>query len=482
MTSNVSAQAKLLATALKAIHDRWSPHEGQLKIGRALFKDDIRKLFIQCGRKFGKSEISMYLLFRWAITAPNRGCYYIAPFKVQAREIIWRRILQFIPEQFIAKKSDGALDVVKGEMRINLVNGSFIKIDGSDNDQALRGITPDIVVYDEFKDFKPDFHIGMEPNLVPMNAPLIIIGTPPDHDCQYTQIATEYKMAADCRHFEMPTHINPHIDKELLAGIQRKLEDKGEQDVWEREYMGRYVKGGAHAIFPMFSKTKHVRPHSALMKEIANDRKKLSWHIVADPGTASCFAVLLAAVNPYNKKIYILGEIYETRMSETSVSKIWPRVMEKAEALFPQHRGIEEEFRPVADEAATWFRNEVQDRYDIFVEPTSKAQNKKEEGLSLIKDQLLAPGIINISSRCDKLAWEVENYIKDDKGKIPKENDHLIDCWRYLNAAFGYTPEMIPEPEAPDYPLDARERNVEMISLEKEAEQWALEEDAFKYY
>ena len=37
-----------------------------------------------------------------------------------------------------------------------------------------------------------------------------------------------------------------------------------------------------------------------------------------------------------------------------------------------------------------------------------------------------------------KLKWEIQNYVKDSKGNIPKVNDHLVDCWRYLNAAANY--------------------------------------------
>jgi hypothetical protein len=84
--------------------------------------------------------------------------------------------------------------------------------------------------------------------------------------------------------------------------------------------------------------------------------------------------------------------------------------------------------------------------YDEAWSPTFKAHSKKEEGLSLIKDQLLKQKVV-VSDRCEKLAWEVENYLKDKNGKVPKGNDHLIDCWRYANAYCGVTflPEDIPE-------------------------------------
>ena len=36
------------------------------------------------------------------------------------------------------------------------------------------------------------------------------------------------------------------------------------------------------------------------------------------------------------------------------------------------------------------------------------------------------------------MANEVEAYAKGKDGKIPKKNDHLIDCWRYLNIALNY--------------------------------------------
>ena len=73
---------------------------------------------------------------------------------------------------------------------------------------------------------------------------------------------------------------------------------------------------------------------------------------------------------------------------------------------------------------------------DYFM-PTAKHLNKKENGLSLCKDQIIYE-TITITDRMKKLKWEVQQYVRTDKGDIPKKHDHLIDCWRYLNAAANY--------------------------------------------
>lgn len=438
----------LYAGYLDAIHSKWIPHTGQINVGRALFNDGIRRIFVQCGRKWGKSEIAIYILLRWALVNQDAACYYFGPYQKQAKEILWLRLLKFIPPELI--KEDG---INKTESRVTLITGSFIKIDGSDNYEAYRGITPDLVVYDEFKDFAPEFHIAMEPNLAPRNAPLIILGTPPDQDCQYTELANEFKLSNDSIHFISPTHDNPHIPRKWLDDMEKRLRDRGEPDVWEREYRARFVKGGANSVFPMFSRERHVYEHEELVQEIARDAHKFEWYTVTDPGTASCFATLFVALHPYDKRIYIFDEIYERDSKQTSTGRIWPRINALELELCPRSVQYDTIYRGY-DEAAAWFANEVLDRYGISFTPTAKAHNKKEEGLSLIKDQLLGrsdgSNVVKISTRCKWLIWEIENYIKDSKtGKIPKKNDHLIDCWRYFNGASAYDPMYVKEPPPP---------------------------------
>lgn len=454
---------------LRTLHRHWKPHKGQIQIGQTLFDKDIRQIFIQCGRKFGKTEIVIYMAWRWALTHPNAACYYISPYQKQSREIVWasHRLQNFGPKELVKSTNNT-------EMRITLENGSFIKCDGSENYEAYRGITPSFMIYDEFKDFRPEFHIAMAPNLAVENAPLIIIGTPPDKECQYTEIAEEFAEDPNKAWFTMPTDMNPHIDKGWLANEKKILLRRGDDDVWEREYMAKFIRGGRSSIFPMLSND-HKVEHQKIVDGIYRDRGKLKWYCIADPGTTTCFGVLFAAINPFTKEIYILDEIYETDQKKTSVRLVGSQIIEKKEEL---HHDSGDWFNG-RDLAASWFENEMLDLADLKgLEPNDhvfvgidKRANAKDQHLSIIKDALLDKKLI-ISDRCVKLFWEMENYVLDDKGKIPKENDHLIDCLRYLIEAEGYGLTNKAEPLS-----EAEDENFRGATIEQDIRDGKLDED-----
>ena len=249
--------------------------------------------------------------------------------------------------------------------------------------------------------------------------------------------------------------MNPHISRDWLTNKKAELYRRGEGYIWEREYAAKRVRGGPNAVFPMFDAAIHVVDHDTLIRTLWRDRKKLAWLVTADPGNATCFAVLFSAVNVYTKQIYHLDEIYVTTQADTSTSRIIPEIRRIRSELFPDSEACKVEWQQQMDEAAAWFQTEALGSFDEYFAPTSKAQSKKDEGLSFIKDQLLSKKV-TVSNRCNKLKWEVENYIADSSGKIPKRNDHLIDCWRYTNAAAGLSLAADAEPR--EAPVDDRPR------------------------
>ena len=443
--------ALLTQQIMEDLHANWTPHTGQLSCLKDLFYGSKSMVMIQCGRKWGKTDAAIYCLWRWALLHPGSSCYYVAPELKHGKELIWhnQRLIKFGKERDnLGRIVPGGIDSLKkyikavnnSEARLTLTNGSQIIIVGSENWGAANGLTPDFAVYDEFKVFKRQWHIEFNPNRIVRKAPLVLIGTPPKmgdgNREQYIDVADQARQREDMVHIEASSYDNPHIPRDEIDREIEILKQRGEFDVIEREYYGKIVTGGSAAIFPMLDRTRHVRSHNDIIREIKRDIKKLEWYCIVDPGSTTCFAALICAINPYTRKLYILDEIYETDQQHTSVRSIYPRLDQKMAEMYPLGE-VDEDWVKCYDEAAAWFATEVLHQYGINFFPTQKHLHKKEHGLSLIKDIMLH-NLVDISDRCIKLFWEMENYAKDDKGNIPKKNDHLIDCFRYLVAAANY--------------------------------------------
>lgn len=412
------------------LHSKWEPHEGQQPVGRALFYHDILDIFVEAGRNWGKTDFVAYALARWAWLNPGSENYYFGPEQKQVREIMWQsqRLHKLIPRSWLAKKPNDT------QMRTTYKNGSWIKCDGTDNIDSYRGVKPNkgLIIFDEFKDFHHEFFEIFDANRRGI-CPLIIIGTPPEMECQFTQVAQDYQTKPDKRYFHAPTSQNPFISAKWLAEKRESLYAKGEGDVWEREYMAKRIPSGRRKIFPMIDKAM-IRPHAAIMNEIKKDIKKLNFYTMFDPAGATVFAVNHICLNPYSKKIYYLDEIYETDQRLMTCRQIGRRALNNEQDLV-----FKTDWDRRYDEAATWFANEWLENFpnEYGLIPTQKAEIKKENGLSLFKDAMLA-GLVQFSDRCVKTFWEMNNYFKDDNGNIPKKDDHTIDNTRYFLHASNY--------------------------------------------
>lgn len=439
------------AAILQALHANFKPLPWQVRFGQALFRDKKKTLFLQNARKSGKTHIGLYSMVRWALENPNSHILYVAPFRIQARELIFsnNRLRNMVPSRYIKKIS-------KSELRVYFTNGSWILLAGADNDDSLRGLEPHLLVLDEVANISEQFIIAFTPNCAPHKAPIIFMGTPPAQEGIYNKLAAECQADPDSFFIQVPTSANTNIDPAEIEKERIKLFARGENDIFSREWLGEFIIGGSRAIFPMLDKGRHVIPYSVMRERIEKDLNQLLYYVVCDPGSSTTFAVLLCAHNPITQENFIFNEIYEQRSTHTTVSFITDEVKRLQLALnLPEQT----EWNWVCDEAATWFRNETMERYpDIFVEPTRKAERPKDAGLSLMKDLFLRDKLL-ISNACPHFFKELQNYVKKDDGSIPKKGDHLIDACRYFlgsaEAALG--PEIITRVAGPQVDDDDEE-------------------------
>lgn len=104
--------------------------------------------------------------------------YYIAPYYNQGRQIIWegadkngRRFLDYIPKPIIGSST-------KLDMRIKLVNGSQIKLVGSDNIDSIVGTNPIGIIFTEFSLHKRGVWDYLRPILSENGGWALFNGTP----------------------------------------------------------------------------------------------------------------------------------------------------------------------------------------------------------------------------------------------------------------------------------------------------------------
>lgn len=126
----------------------------QLEVQKKLFVEGISRFFLVRPRRSGKEVESWNMIIQGAIEAP--GLYMqIYPTNVRARIVLWEgsitlddgssiKFLDMIPKRFVAS-------INNQDMSIRLINGSMIRVIGSDIDpDKLRGVNVRGAVFSEY--------------------------------------------------------------------------------------------------------------------------------------------------------------------------------------------------------------------------------------------------------------------------------------------------------------------------------------------
>ena len=253
------------------------PHAGQFEVVSAFLLEWLIGVFVQCGRKYGKTELAIYLLYMFAKLFDNAECYYIADEKDHARDICWdngrlprffttiRQLRGETDDDFAQRRLKG-MEIqsrwVKGvnntEMSVRLDNQSIIKVEGAKNIAKADGLSPTMIVYDEFKSHDRRFDEAMRPNLMALNGRILIIGTPPDsEDTYYCQVSKEFRHKKHHKFFKRPCYHNEIVypggkTNEHLKEEEKEYKRRKEWHIFAREYLAEIYPDEAARIFPKY--------------------------------------------------------------------------------------------------------------------------------------------------------------------------------------------------------------------------------------
>ena len=213
------------------------PHDKQKEVLKAL-DEGLRFTLLRAGRKWRKTSLSVSWLFEGALDNKNKNLTfpYIAPSKVQAKNIVWDDHVQRILDEFNAKGMPYKTNEV--ELSVDIKDGGKIQLFGVENAEALRGISNwGRVVMDEYDDWSRDIYpLIIRPNLITHKAPVLFTGTPKGKKNLWRMEQEPF-----VKSFHFTSMDNPDIDPTELEELIEEYKTMG-SDYYRQEILAQYIK------------------------------------------------------------------------------------------------------------------------------------------------------------------------------------------------------------------------------------------------
>lgn len=365
--------------------------------------DRHRFRVLKCGRRWGKTSLSVFEMIGKAVGKGDRNIAYIAPTFQQARDIAWEMLKKYA-QPVILQINESRL-----EMTIRSVDGGKSKIifRGWEAIETLRGQKFDFIVIDEIasmRNFWSLWHEVVRPTLTDTKGEGLFISTPKGFNHFYDLYNLQDK-DNDYKSFHFTTYDNPHIPPEEV--------DKARLEITENRFAQEYLadfRKTEGLVYKEFDRFRHITDKQPT--SIVRTLSGVDWGWT-NPASSHRFRV--DADNHY----WIDDEFYKKEQSTEAI--IEAVKLKKPDVVYP--------------DPAEPDRLEMARRAGLNVREVSK---DIEAGISTVQE-LFKQNRIHIHPSCTNLIWELETYSYPEKKpnqnerELPiKENDHAMDEIRYV--------------------------------------------------
>lgn len=221
---------------------RFTLREYQKPLWRHIVSENGTRAVVCAHRRAGKDAVCWNIVLAKAME--RKGLYlYALPTYTQARKVIWEGIgksglslFDHVPKELIAKKNDS-------EMKLELINGSLIRVVGADEYDRLVGTNPLGIVFSEYALMNPRAWDFLRPILAENGGWCIWISTPRGHNAFYEvlQTAKEQKWFWQVLTVDDTKAIGPEmIQEERASGMTEDLIQQEYYCSFEASIQGAY--------------------------------------------------------------------------------------------------------------------------------------------------------------------------------------------------------------------------------------------------
>jgi len=366
---------------------------------------------INCGRRFGKTTLSVLEIVGKASAKSGSIVAYIAPTYQQARDIAWEMLKKIVAPVVITVNES------RLEIKIRACDGqpSMIIFRGWEAIETLRGQKFDLLVIDEIasmRNFDLSWEEVLRPTLTDNKGEAIFISTPKGFNHFYDLYNKQLK-DSDYKSFTFTSYDNPYLPKEEIDKAKIEMSE----DKFAQEYLADFRKMEG-LVYKDFLRERHI--YQTKDKGAANYKSYVAVETLVgvDFGFTNP-----AAIGKFEKdsenNYYLVQEWYKTE-------KTTAEIIEVARS-FGGNKYYPDPAEPD--------RIEEMKRAKLNVRDVSK---DIEAGIAACTE-LLRAGKFFVHESCINFITEIESYRYPDKQpdrnafEAPvKEDDHMMDEWRYV--------------------------------------------------
>lgn len=211
------------STEIQALEDSYTEPQ------RRVAESPTRYKLLCCGRRFGKTYLSVAQLLIWAMRKPGGLFWYVTSTYRAAKRIAWAALRVLAP--FVAVER-----VNHSELTLVLVNGASISLLGADNPDALRGVSLSGCVIDEAAYVEPRAWTEViRPALSDQEGPCWHITTPRGFN-HFHDLWERTMDDPDWSRFSYTTLEGGHVSEAEVQAARRDLDER----TFKQEYLASF--------------------------------------------------------------------------------------------------------------------------------------------------------------------------------------------------------------------------------------------------
>lgn len=216
-------------------------HEGQSEVA----SDTHRFRVVCCGRRWGKTFLSIYEMVALAVSGDDKRIAYISPTYQQSRDIAWN-LLKEISKPVQVNVNESRLEIT---LRTKDGGTSLIVLRGWEAIETLRGQAFDMLVIDEIasmRNWQYNWQNVLRPTLTDREGTALFISTPKGYN-HFFDLFNKQNVDKDYASFQFSSYKNPHVKSSEIDKAKEELTT----EAFSQEYMAefRIMVGLAHQLW-----------------------------------------------------------------------------------------------------------------------------------------------------------------------------------------------------------------------------------------